>query len=51
MSKGREIIAIVSVENNKPKVEVLNSNFEVAITKGGTVCIVESKSQEFIAVD
>ncbi|MHC1723064.1 MAG: hypothetical protein AB9836_07680 [Aminipila sp.] len=51
MRKGREIIAIVSVENDQPKIEILNSNFQVAIAKDGTACIVESKLQEYIAVD
>lgn len=50
MNTGRKVFAVISVKDGKIIVDLGNTfGYEVVTTKEGLVCIVERKSQEYIA--
>ena len=52
MSTGRKIFAVITVVDGKPVVDLGNTrDYETVVTKDGITCIVERKSQEYIAID
>lgn len=51
MSTGKKIFATITVnENGKPIVDVGDNRYMTVTLADGTVCIVERKSKEYIAV-
>lgn len=51
MSTGRKVFAVISVQDGKIIVDLGNTaNYETVTTKEGIICIVERKSQEYMAI-
>lgn len=51
MNTGRMVLAVISVKDGKIVVDLGDTNnYEVVTTKEGLTCIVEKKSQEYMAL-
>lgn len=52
MDTGRKVFAVISVQDGKIMVDLGNTvGYEIVTTKEGIVCIVERKSQEYMALN
>ena len=50
MSQGRKVFAILHTTDEHLKVELNDNRYETMISKDGVFCIVEKKSQPFVAI-
>jgi hypothetical protein len=52
MNTGRKVFAVITAVDGKPVVDLGNtSKYEIITTSDGVTCIVERKSQEYIAIN
>lgn len=52
MNTGRKVFAVISVKDGKIVVDLGDTtNYETITTKEGIICIVERKSQEYMAIN
>ena len=49
MSQGRKVFAILHTTDEHLKVELNENRYETIVSKDGVFCIVEKRSQRFVA--
>ena len=50
MSQGRKVFAILHTTDEHLKVELNDNRYETIMSKDGVFCIVEKRSQPFVAI-